>query len=149
MKGCLAKLSRADQRRHGWHWRSAAVAPPHQVDGRKLADGGILDPLPMAPVAAVNSDLTIAVSLSGSEAIDNRDAEPCVTVEWLNRMVRSTSALLDIAAARSLLDRPTARTVLSRFGADNWSEERTGSCLRVMRRTSTTHPEFRNSAALR
>jgi hypothetical protein len=135
MKGCLAKLSRADQRRHGWHWRSAAVAPPHQVDGRK--------------VAAVNSDMTIAVSLSGSEAIDNRDAEPCVTVEWLNRMVRSTSALLDIAAARSLLDRPTARTVLSRFGADNWSEERTGSCLRVMRRTSTTHPEFRNSAALR
>ena len=31
-------------------------------------DGGILDPLPMAPIAAVNADLTIAVSLSGSEA---------------------------------------------------------------------------------
>jgi len=78
------------------------VIAPHQVDGRLLADGGILDPLPMAPIAAVNSDLTIAVSLSGSEAIDNRDAEPGVTVEWLNRMVRSTSALLDTAAARAL-----------------------------------------------
>jgi NTE family protein len=101
------------------------VIAPHEVDGRLLADGGILDPLPMAPIAAVNADLTIAVSLSGSEAggIDDRDAEPGATVEWLNRMVRSTSALLDTTAARSLLDRPTARAVLSRFGADTWSEE--------------------------
>jgi NTE family protein len=102
------------------------VIAPHEVDGRLLADGGILDPLPMAPIAAVNADLTIAVSLSGSEAIDKRDAEPGVTAEWLNRMVRSTSALLDTTAARSLLDRPTARAVLSRFGADTWAEEADG-----------------------
>jgi NTE family protein len=92
------------------------VIAPHEVDGRLLADGGILDPLPMAPIAAVNADLTIAVSLSGSEVIDHRDAEPGATAEWLNRMVRSTSALFDTAAARSLLDRPTARAVLGRFG---------------------------------
>jgi NTE family protein len=41
-------------------------------------------------------------------------------------MVRSTSALLDTAAARSLLDRPTARAVLSRFGADTWPEDANG-----------------------
>ncbi len=41
------------------------VITPHILDGRLLADGGILDPLPMAPIAAVNADLTIAVSLSG------------------------------------------------------------------------------------
>ena len=41
------------------------VITPHVFDGRLLADGGILDPLPMAPIAAVNADLTIAVSLSG------------------------------------------------------------------------------------
>jgi NTE family protein len=102
------------------------VIAPHAVDGRLLADGGILDPLPMAPIAAVNADLTIAVSLSGSEVGgigDARDAEPGPTVEWLNRMVRSTSALLDTTAARSLLDRPTARAVLGRFGTDSWSEE--------------------------
>ena len=29
---------------------------PHVFDGRLLADGGILDPLPMAPIAAVNAD---------------------------------------------------------------------------------------------
>lgn len=92
------------------------VIAPHEVDGRLLADGGILDPLPMAPLSAVNADVTIAVSLSGSEAIANRDAESGVTAEWLNRMVRSTSALLDTTAARSLLDRPTARAVLGRFG---------------------------------
>jgi NTE family protein len=68
----------------------------------------------MAPLSAVNADLTIAVSLNGSEVIDNREAEPGVTVEWLNRMLRSTSALLD---------RPTARAVLSRFGADGENAE--------------------------
>jgi NTE family protein len=103
------------------------VIAPHEIDGRLLADGGILDPLPMAPIAAVNADLTVAVSLSGSETVERRAAEPGVTAEWLNRMVRSTSALLDTAAARSLLDRPTARAVLARFGADTWSEEADGA----------------------
>lgn len=106
------------------------VIAPHVVDGRLLADGGILDPLPMAPTAAVNADLTIAVSLNGSDGsgfANNRGGDPGVTVEWLNRMVRSTSALFDTTAARSLLDRPTARAVLSRFGgvvpeSDSWSE---------------------------
>lgn len=103
------------------------VIAPHEVGGRLLADGGILDPLPIAPVAAVNADMTIAVSLNGSEAGATRGAEPGATTEWLNRMVRSTSALFDVSAARALLDRPTARAVLSRFGAgpqesDAWSE---------------------------
>jgi NTE family protein len=65
------------------------VIAPHVVDGRLLADGGILDPLPMAPISAVNAD-------------------PRPTTEWLNRMLSSTSALLDS---------PTARAVLNRFGA--------------------------------
>jgi NTE family protein len=93
------------------------VIAPHVLDGRMLADGGILDPLPMAPIAAVNADLTIAVSLSGSESEGERQPVARPTTEWLNRMLRSTSALFDAAAARSLLDRPTARAVLNRFGA--------------------------------
>jgi NTE family protein len=104
------------------------VIAPHEIDGRLLADGGILDPLPMAPIAAVNADLTIAVSLNGSEPGATRDAEPGITAEWLNRMVRSTTALFDVNAAKALLDRPTARAVLSRFGAtvpetDSWSAQ--------------------------
>ena len=78
------------------------VITPHVLDGRLLADGGILDPLPMAPIAAVNADLTIAVSLSGSEAggrYEPTDAEPRATTEWLSRMWRSTTALFDASRA--------------------------------------------------
>ncbi|MCV6966423.1 esterase [Mycobacterium intermedium] len=93
------------------------VIAPHETDGRLLADGGILEPLPMAPIAGVSADLTIAVSLGGSETPGSREVEQGATAEWLTRMVRSTSALFDANAARSLLDRPAARAVLSRLGA--------------------------------
>lgn len=96
------------------------VIAPHALGGRLLGDGGILDPLPMAPIAAVNADLTIAVSVSGGDpgtAACPGDRESRPTAEWLNRMLRSTSGVLDTASVRSMLDRPTARAVLSRFGA--------------------------------
>ena len=91
------------------------VISPHVLDGRLLADGGILDPLPMAPIAAVNADLTIAVSLNGDDPTARAEREPRPTTELLSRMWRSTTALLDTNAARSLLDTPAARSVLSRF----------------------------------
>jgi NTE family protein len=78
------------------------VITPHVFDGRLLADGGILDPLPMAPIAAVNADLTIAVSLAGSEAggrYEPTDTEPRATSEWLSRMWRSTTALFERTGA--------------------------------------------------
>jgi NTE family protein len=74
------------------------VITPHVFDGRLLADGGILDPLPMAPIAAVSADLTIAVSLAGSEAggrHEPTETEPRATTEWLSRMWRSTTALFE------------------------------------------------------
>lgn len=88
------------------------VIAPHIIDGRLLADGGILDPVPMAPLAAINADLTIAVNLNGSATEPSSvptegEDEPRPTVEWLSRMLRSTSALMD---------RPTARVLLKRFG---------------------------------
>jgi len=78
------------------------VIIPHVFDGRLLADGGILDPLPMAPIAAVNADLTIAVSLAGSEAggrYEPTETEPRATTEWLTRMWRSTTALFERTGA--------------------------------------------------
>jgi NTE family protein len=78
------------------------VIAPYVLDGRLLADGGILDPLPMAPIAAVNADLTIAVSLSGSEAggrYEPTEAEPSATTEWLSRVWRSTTSLFETTAA--------------------------------------------------
>lgn len=77
------------------------VIAPHVLDGRLLADGGILDPLPMAPIAAVNADLTIAVSLAGSESggSEEADAGPRST-EWVTKMWRSTASLFDSSAVR-------------------------------------------------
>jgi NTE family protein len=98
------------------------VIIPYVLDGRLLADGGILDPLPMAPIAAVNADLTIAVSLGGSESTGHEpvpDPEPKPTAEWLDRLLRSTSGLLDTNAARAVLDTPAARAMLQRFGTED------------------------------
>jgi len=96
------------------------VIAPHVLDGRLLGDGGILDPLPMAPISAVNADLTIAVSVAdaGSDSATDQFAGtgPRATTEWLNRLLRSTAALLDTNTARTILDTPTARSVLNRFG---------------------------------
>lgn len=81
---------------------------PYISDGRVLADGGILDPLPVGPLAGTNADVTIAVSLNGDSG-DGRyhrsDGEPSAAAEWFNRLVRNTSALLETPAARSVLNR--------------------------------------------
>lgn len=74
---------------------------PHVLNGRVLADGGVLDLPAVAPLAGVHAELRVAVTLSGG---DERRApappepepeprEPRVTTEWLNRLLRSTSAL--------------------------------------------------------
>ena len=77
------------------------VIAPHVIDGRMLADGGILDPLPIAPIAAINADLTIGVSVSGTEADvgDQLGGDARPTRERLNKLLRSTSALLDKLSA--------------------------------------------------
>lgn len=41
------------------------VFTPVRMDGRLLADGGILNPVPVIPLAAVHADATIAVNLAG------------------------------------------------------------------------------------
>lgn len=41
------------------------VISPLAHGGRLLVDGGLLDPVPMAPVAAVRADATVAVTLNG------------------------------------------------------------------------------------
>lgn len=50
------------------------VFTPVMVDGRLLADGGLLEPLPVAPTAAVPADLTFAVALNGARRASGRVA---------------------------------------------------------------------------
>lgn len=84
------------------------VIAPHVLDGRLLADGGILDPLPMAPIASANADLTVAVSVSGMEADQVADvsagAETKATRERLNKLLRRSSALFDRFGAAEVID---------------------------------------------
>jgi len=97
------------------------VIAPHVLDGRVLADGGILDPLPVSPLAGANADLTIAVSLSGEDPDARRgraDAEPRAGTEWLNRLLRSTSALLDRFGASAEIAADDELSVAEEDGGD-------------------------------
>lgn len=42
------------------------VITPVEMNGRLLADGGLMNPVPIEPTAAAAADLTIAISLSGT-----------------------------------------------------------------------------------
>ncbi len=43
---------------------------PHEVNGRTLVDGGVLNPVPMAATLADETDLTIAVNLMGKPKVE-------------------------------------------------------------------------------
>ena len=48
---------------------------PHSYNGRLLVDGGVLNPVPIAPTFHDNTDLTIAVNLGGKVDMDIVTAE--------------------------------------------------------------------------
>jgi NTE family protein len=90
---------------------------PVMLNGRLLADGGLLNPVPIAPTAAARADLTIGVVLSGEAptvggptvgaATPQREtARPQPMEEWFERFRRT---------ATQVLERDLVRTVTSRF----------------------------------
>jgi NTE family protein len=87
------------------------IFTPVMLNGRLLADGGVLNPVPIAPTAAVASDLTVAVSLNGerqgaTEQVPAREsAEARPFEEWFERFRRGASSLLDRDIVRSVRDR--------------------------------------------
>lgn len=48
------------------------VFTPKEINGKILFDGGILNPIPMLPIASEFSDLTIAVNLNDDSIIDEK-----------------------------------------------------------------------------
>ncbi|WP_354698790.1 putative NTE family protein [Paraconexibacter sp. AEG42_29] len=77
------------------------IFAPVMLNGRLLVDGGLMDPVPIAPTAAVPTDLTIAISLGGNphdragasatgETTDLRPVE-----EWRERFRRGAARFLD------------------------------------------------------
>jgi NTE family protein len=97
-----------------------SVITPVVLNGRLLADGGLMDPVPLAPTAAVPCDLTVAVSLNGDRGASSADspvqesAEERPVEEWLDRFRRS---------AAQLLDRESLRSLAARFGSRSDREE--------------------------
>lgn len=77
---------------------------PHVYDGRLLADGGIVDPLPVAPTSSVLSDVTIGVVLDGdggpagatqapkTKGIIRRNVDPILSSDFV-RSVRDRIGL--------------------------------------------------------
>lgn len=89
---------------------------PVMLNGRLLADGGLMNPIPIAPTAASNADAIVAVSLAGElegpsgRAPAPESSEPMPPEEWFERFRRSASRVLD----RDLLRLVTSRLVPGR-----------------------------------
>ena len=88
---------------------AADFIAPVVLNGRLLADGGLLNPIPVAATtASATADLTVAVALSdvgltaGGSALVEDSAEPRPTEEWLDRSRRTVAELLDSELVRTL-----------------------------------------------
>lgn len=103
-----------------------SVITPVVLNGRLLADGGLMNPVPIAPTASVHADLTVAVSLNGeSRSRSSMAPEPATAPEpasaeeepvelWGERFRRG---------AAKLLDRDVVRALTARFGGDPADDE--------------------------
>ena len=73
------------------------VITPVEMNGRLLADGGLMNPVPIEPTAAAAADLTVAISLSGpgcrrSQSSPAREAaEPTWREELVDRVRRTVA----------------------------------------------------------
>ncbi|MFF3570638.1 patatin-like phospholipase family protein [Nocardia jiangxiensis] len=83
------------------------VISPLVIGDRVLADGGILDPLPVVPTLAIqDADITIGVSLTGNDPIPEtpRDAaapkEPGAIDEWVDRIRRGAAQMTSTIIGR-------------------------------------------------
>ncbi|GAA1158947.1 patatin-like phospholipase family protein [Nocardioides aquiterrae] len=85
------------------------VITPVEMNGRLLADGGLMNPVPIEPTAAAAADLTVAISLSGTRlpqepSAPAREAAPPSWREELVDRVRRTVGRTVEPAEPSLLD---------------------------------------------
>ncbi len=81
---------------------------PVVLNGRLLADGGLLNPVPMDPLAGVVADFTLAVSLSGRrESIrttqPSRESSQEVSgPEWVDALKRGATDVLESDLVKSI-----------------------------------------------
>jgi NTE family protein len=102
------------------------VITPVVINGRLLADGGVTNPVPIAPTSSAQADVTIAVSLAGESSTRpslggapvKETADPRPMEEWADRFRAGATQLLDTDMIRSLRGRfGTAATAGAGDGA--------------------------------
>lgn len=80
---------------------------PIMINGRILADGGLMNPVPVEPTSAIPSDFTVAVSLAGRPSViptasaataEERENEESRSLA--DRLWRSVSGLIDVGLFR-------------------------------------------------
>ncbi len=73
------------------------VFTPVKRDGRLLVDGGLLNPVPVAPTLRDCTSMTVAVSLSGrsEEALEQTEAEPEPQTSDQNRYRRAIGQFIE------------------------------------------------------
>ncbi len=99
---------------------------PVMINGRLLADGGLLNPVPMEPLLATPSDFTLAVDLSGLSAHTTPpllQTSEEVESDWGDRFREAAEGLLDNEAVRFLVRRVSALTGRTDRAAIAASEE--------------------------
>jgi NTE family protein len=80
--------------------------PPVMLHGRLLADGGMMNPVPIAPLTAVRADATVAVSLDGDDDATGggppvqESSDHVADDEWRERLRRGAAQVLETEAAQ-------------------------------------------------
>lgn len=81
---------------------------PVMLGGRLLADGALLNPVPMDPLAGITADFTLAVSLSGRRSSvasgqpARESSQEIAGPEWLETIKRGAADVLDSDLVRSI-----------------------------------------------
>lgn len=81
---------------------------PVMLNGRLLADGGMMNPVPIAPLSGLDVDLTVAVNVNGTPAGPlhrervRESADPKPEGEWQERLRRTASQVFDTETGRRI-----------------------------------------------
>jgi len=89
---------------------------PHVVNGKVFVDGGVLNPVPIAPTLSQHADLTIAVDLAAinSFELDVREPEPHKNEDFSNKITKFISNLVGDDGVSSEVELPSSIEISNR-----------------------------------
>lgn len=111
---------------------------PLELNGRMLVDGGVLDPVPVAPVASAPADLVVAVNLAGRGPIADRPVSASASEgdeDASERLRRSAARWFDsdlMASVRRRLPADLEDSVRSHLEKEREAKPDTPGSLEVM-----------------